>query len=78
MQYVSLRTTGPTHAGPSPLGNKTARGQPVPLRQVQQNENYLPACVIIISKALCADEVTFNHPLSLSHVKAPRLQSLNC
>jgi hypothetical protein len=77
-QQINLMTAGRTNAGPSPLGNKTAWGQPVPLRQVQQSENYLPACVTITSKALCADYATFNHPLSLSPVKGPCLQSLNC
>ena len=33
MQIVSLRTAGRTHTGPSPLGNKTAREQPVVLKQ---------------------------------------------
>ena len=59
MQYVSLRTAGRSHTGSSPLGNKTARGQPAALRQVQQRENYLPACVTITSKA----PISFSHPL---------------
>ena len=63
MQNVSLRTAGRTHAGPSPLGNKTVRGQPVALIQAQQSNNYLPACVIISSKTLCADDSVFKPTL---------------
>jgi hypothetical protein len=73
---VSLRRAGRTHAGPSPLGNKTVRGQPVALIQAQQSKNYLPACVTIYIKAPCAGDGAFNHPFSLSPVKGPYQQVL--
>jgi hypothetical protein len=76
MQMVSLRRSGCTHAGPSPLSNKAVRGQPVTRIQAQQSKNYLPACVTIYIKAPCAGDGAFNHPFSLFPVKGPYQQVL--
>ena len=56
MQMVSPSTAGRTHTGPSPLGNKTVRGQPAARIQAHQSNNYLPAYKTISIKAPCADD----------------------